>query len=150
MCNHQIFRCDQLFCYLRHRFQNSKKVKYRDYVYLENHHKIFRQYYNEEDEHDETCQKQLFRTEICVGAVKVCPFNVTYLSKDDPLCRLSEWSNYSSCSTNCGVGTKTRDRKYLHPEYEEACEANPDKENTVEDTECYGSDDNCKPDLAVN
>lgn len=78
----------------------------------------------------------------CIAKVETCPMT-KYLSKDDPFCRLGEWGNFSSCSTNCGVGTKTRSRKYLHPEYEEACEANPDKENTVEDKECYGSDDNC-------
>lgn len=110
---------------------------------------FFRQYRNEEDENDESCKEQLFKTEICVAAIKTCPHRMKYLSKGDPLCRLGEWGNFSSCSTSCGVGTKTRSRQYLHPEYAQACEANPEKENTVEDVECYGSDDNCKPDSMV-
>lgn len=84
----------------------------------------------------------------CTAKVPVCPL-VPYIPKEDVYCRLSEWGNFSSCSTRCGAGTKTRERKYLHPEYKEACEANPDKAATVENVECYGSDDNCVQDPAV-
>lgn len=100
---------------------------------------------NEEDKNDELCKEQLYKTMRCTAKVKVCPGpGRPYLTKDDPFCQLGEWGNFSSCSTNCGVGTKTRSRAYLHPEYEEACEANPEKESTVEDIECYGSADNCE------
>ncbi|XP_044749130.1 spondin-1-like [Coccinella septempunctata] len=78
-----------------------------------------REFLNPEDGEDEECiQLKPLRN------VYPCNMGKCLLPANDTKCELTEWSEWSSCTVPCGIGTKTRDKKFKYPEFSDECENN--------------------------
>jgi hypothetical protein len=56
----------------------------------------------------------------------------------DPICTVTQWSAWSSCSKTCGRGVRTRTRKYERREAFKRCSPHRDAPHLVQNDECYG------------
>ncbi|XP_034937118.1 spondin-1 isoform X2 [Chelonus insularis] len=54
---------------------------------------------------------------------------------ETPACELSEWTDWSSCTTTCGDGSKTRSRNFIHKKNRKYCKSianGPELQQTID------------------
>jgi len=62
------------------------------------------------------------------------------LGGTDPNCELSQWGDWSDCSSPCDSGSRTRNRRYINPESSLDC-----VEDLFDHQPCRGNAANCPP-----
>lgn len=97
-------------------------------------------YVNEMEAKIRNCKRILVREVKCV---RRCLGDITDVSVD-PYCELTQWSEFSSCSSKCGTGTRTRDRTYVRRNAEKFCTKGKFYLPILQDNEdCVGEDPSC-------
>ncbi|XP_069679173.1 spondin-1-like isoform X2 [Periplaneta americana] len=61
----------------------------------------------------------------------------------DPICAVTEWSQWSNCSVSCGRGVRTRTRKYQIREAYKRCSPHSNAPVLEQNDECYGVEGPC-------
>lgn len=113
-----------------------------------------RQYVNPDVAID--CKKSLVQEKECIGRSRHCARQYReeetpeLYPSDDERCALEDdWSEWSGCSTTCGPGVKTRDKKLQNPDNLALCNLNT--EDIEETEECQGAGEDCEsPDYEVS
>lgn len=84
------------------------------------------------------CTRHLTSRASCWGMQRTCPDH--YEEKlNDPKCALSDWSEWSTCSVSCGIGSRTRDRRYQTRNATKHCTVGMRNPPKLKDTEtCIG------------
>ncbi|XP_019884984.1 spondin-1 isoform X2 [Camponotus floridanus] len=66
-----------------------------------------------------------------------CPSNARYNGLlNSEMCELTPWSSWSSCSSTCGEGSKTRNRNFRQKKFRKQCKAVPDGPQLQETFDC--------------
>ncbi|KAK6620458.1 hypothetical protein RUM44_006859 [Polyplax serrata] len=101
-----------------------------------------------------SCRVKLTSKMSCYGKRRICRDSMDRMNKDpdvwknDPSCQVTEWTNWSPCSTTCGAGVRTRSRKYKIRGAKKKCSLLPGAQQLEQTDECffqddcYGDDDN--------
>ncbi|KAK9875779.1 hypothetical protein WA026_009571 [Henosepilachna vigintioctopunctata] len=106
---------------------------------------MFRKRELRKPENEDICSVKLVDHRTCTGKKCKNGFNPGQLQSDDPRCELTQWSAWSSCSTECGNGTMTRDKKFKNPQYAAQC-ANNDPAITQQNEMCNENSSSCPND----
>ncbi|XP_022196329.1 spondin-1 [Nilaparvata lugens] len=95
-----------------------------------------RQYLDSRSAKNANCDRQLVAKEMCVSTNKYCPGEEEEeedkLEDLNEMCRVKEWSRWSSCSTTCDMGIKMRTRTFENRQARKHCQ----HINTVEKEKC--------------
>ncbi|XP_012255616.2 spondin-1 isoform X2 [Athalia rosae] len=78
-----------------------------------------RHYIDPEAASASNCKRELTGRTKC--NVERCPGHSTRPGLTAEMCELEEWTAWSSCTTTCGAGLKTRSRKYKNRKYRKYC-----------------------------
>ncbi|KAK5643758.1 hypothetical protein RI129_007603 [Pyrocoelia pectoralis] len=110
----------------------GKGIKYRQ-----------RRYKNEGNQH--SCRMRLTERASCRGTQKYCREDPNGAENEDPRCKLTDWGEWSSCSVTCGIGTKTRSRRYRNRNAAKRCAAGQENPPILEQNlECNGEGEDCE------
>ncbi|KAK4887219.1 hypothetical protein RN001_003490 [Aquatica leii] len=110
----------------------GKGIKYRQ-----------RRYKHEGNHH--SCRLRLTERASCRGFQKHCREDPNASENEDPRCKLTDWGEWSSCSVSCGIGTKTRSRRYRNRNASKRCAAGQENPPILEQNlECNGESPDCE------
>uniref|UniRef100_A0A1Y1JWI6 Spondin-1 n=1 Tax=Photinus pyralis TaxID=7054 RepID=A0A1Y1JWI6_PHOPY len=110
----------------------GKGIKYRQ-----------RRYKNEGNQH--SCRMRLTERASCRGLQKYCREDPNGADNEDPRCKLTDWGEWSTCSVTCGIGTKTRSRRYRNRNAAKRCAAGQENPPILEQNlECNGEGEDCE------
>ncbi|KAL0268413.1 UNVERIFIED_CONTAM: hypothetical protein PYX00_010368 [Menopon gallinae] len=92
-----------------------------------------------------SCRVKLTSKMSCYGKRRTCRIHGfgeegKEFWEDDPACQLTEWSDWSPCSTSCGTGVSTRSRKYKIKAAKKKCSLLPGAPELQQTIECAGQD----------
>lgn len=108
----------------------GKGVKYKQRSYVDNMRAQIR-----------SCNIKLTAKYPCQGAQETCSSQASdelTNSPLDPICTVTKWSSWSSCSVTCGRGVRIRTRKYERREAYKRCSPHPDAPRLEQNDLCYG------------
>lgn len=110
----------------------GKGVKYRQRAYKNPYGK-------------KLCARELTQRASCRGSQRECPNVARHQTRDDPECELSDWGEWSTCSMTCGIGVKTRSRRYRNRSATKKCAAGLENPPLLEQTlECGSVQKTCE------
>ncbi|XP_046817406.1 spondin-1 [Vespa crabro] len=83
------------------------------------------------------CNRQLVFKEMCVADIPECPGeeyedNDTLLVPNNTICETTDWSEWSECSSTCGIGLKMKTRRFKNQIGRKSCSL----VSLVEKTKC--------------
>ncbi|XP_066589883.1 spondin-1 isoform X2 [Prorops nasuta] len=96
-----------------------------------------RQYKDEAAAISNSCTQSLTDRQTCYGESPQCNNNGRYNGlMDSEMCSLTDWSEWSYCSSTCGPGSKTRSRNFRHKKHRKLCRSMPEGPELQQTMDC--------------